>query len=127
VEEITAAIKSVHQNYYSWEWSWASGLLTQFYGKPVNRFTPGDVIAVTEKWLNSVLEIDRLLYQDAQKEFSMVKQTGFGIDGDRVIRQLDFDEVRGEFETHAEVSSIRDHMDRKTALGKQIIDAMNLL
>lgn len=127
VAEIGTAINYIHQSYYSWEWSWASGLLSQFYGKPVSRFTPEDVIAVTEKWLASVLEIDQLLYQDARKEFTTVKQTGFGIDGDRSVRQLDFDEVRGEFETHAEVTSILEHMERKSALGRQVIEVMRKL
>ena len=54
----------------------------------------------------------------------MIKQTGFGIDGDKLVRQLDFDEVRGEFETHAEVSSIRDHMAKKEALGHEVIAKM---
>ena len=50
--------------------------------------------------------------------------TGFGVDGDNTIRQLDFESVRGEFETHAEVSSIRDHMTKKEALGNSIIQIM---
>ncbi len=124
LEEIHAFIRSIHQNYYSYEWSWAVDVFTQFYKIPVAEFSAVDVIEVTNRWKTAVLEIDKLLYNDAKKEFSLIKQTGFGIDGDKVVRQLDFDEVRGEFETHAEVISIREHMDKKEALGSEIVAKM---
>jgi hypothetical protein len=124
MEAINAAIRSIHENYYTYEWSWAADLIAQFHPTPVAEFTPKDVIEVTKKWIKAVLEIDNLLYNDAKKEFSLIKQTGFGIDGDRTVQQLDFDEVRGEFETHAEVSSIRDHMAKKETLGYDVIAKM---
>lgn len=124
LEEVNSAIRSIHENYYTYEWSWAVDILEQFHQVPVKEFTPGDVIEITRKWMKAVLEIDHLLYNDAKKEFSLIKQTGFGIDGDKVVRQLDFDKVRGEFETHAEVNSIRDHMAKKEALGNEVIAKM---
>jgi len=127
LEEINASIRSIHGNYYSYEWSWAVDVLEEFYGKAVDEFTALDIIEITHRWMNAVLEIDKLLYEDAQKEFSLIKQTGFGVDGDRVVQQLDFENVRGEFETHAEVQAIRDHMAKKEALGRDVISQMERL
>ena len=127
LEEINASIRSIHENYYTYEWSWACDVIEEFYGTSVKDFTPKDVIAITQKWMKAVLDIDHMLYDDARKEFSLIKQTGFGVDGDRAVQQLDFDNVRGEFETHAEVSSIRDHMAKKEALGKDVISKMEKL
>jgi len=127
LEELNASIRSIHENYYTYEWSWAADVIEEFYGIAVSDFTPKDVIAITRKWINAVLDIDNLLYNDARKEFSLIKQTGFGVDGDRSAQQLDFDQVMGEFETHAEVSSIRDHMVKKEALGKSVVDMMEKL
>ncbi len=124
LEEVNTAIRSIHENYYTYEWSWAADVIAQFYKIPVTEFTPVDVIEVTKRWMKAVLEIDHLLYNDAKKEFSLIKQTGFGIDGDRAVQQLDFDKVRGEFETHAEVNSIREHMAKKEALGNEVIAKM---
>ena len=124
LEEINAAIRSIHDNYYTCEWSWAADIISQFYPKPVDEFLPEDVIEVTKRWMRAVLEIDHLLYNDAKKEFSLIKQTGFGIDGDRTVQQLDFNKVRGEFETHPEVNSIRDHMAKKKELGNEVIAKM---
>ena len=127
LEEINASIRSIHENYYTYEWSWAADVIEEFYGTSVKDFTPRDVIEITRKWMTAVLDIDKLLYDDARKEFSLIKQTGFGVDGDREIQQRDFDNVRGEFETHAEVSSIRDHMAKKETLGKEVISKMEKL
>jgi len=127
LEEINASIRSIHENYYTYEWSWAADVIQEFYGTTVKDFTPKDVILITQKWMKAVLDIDHMLYDDARKEFSLIKQTGFGVDGDRSVQQLDFENVRGEFETHAEVSSIRDHMAKKEALGKDVIAKMEKL
>ena len=124
LEEVHSSLRLIHRNYYTYEWSWAMDVLTHFYGKEVAEFLPADVIKVTQLWMKAVQEIDLLLYNDAKKEFSLIKQTGFGIDGDNLVRQLDFDEVRGEFETHAEVNSIREHMAKKEALGLEVIAKM---
>jgi hypothetical protein len=127
LEEINASIRTIHENYYTYEWSWAVDVIEDFYGTHVKDFTPKNVIEITQKWMKAVLDIDQLLYNDARKEFSLIKQTGFGLDGDRSVQQQDFDYVRGEFETHAEVSSIRDHMAKKEALGKDVISKMEKL
>jgi len=127
LEELNASIRSIHENYYTYEWSWAADVIEEFYGTSVNEFTTADVIEITTRWMKAVRDIDNLLYNDARKEFSLIKQTGFGIDGDRSDQQQDFDQVRGEFETHAEVCSIRDHMIKKEALGKVVIEKMEKL
>lgn len=124
LEEVNAVIRTIHANYYTYEWSWTVYVLEQFYGKKTDALSALDIIEIVNKWKIAVLDIDHSLYGDARKEFAMIKQTGFGVDGDNTIRQLDFESVRGEFETHAEVSSIRDHMTKKEALGNSIIQIM---
>ncbi len=124
LEHINTSIRSIHENYYTYEWSWASDIIEKFYGTAVTHLTPQDVITITKKWMKAVLDIDQLLYNDARKEFSLIKKTGFGVDGDKYAQQLDFEQVRGEFETHAEVSSIKDHMLKKEALGQEVIAKM---
>jgi hypothetical protein len=127
LEELNAMIRSIHTNYYTYEWSWTVDILEDFYGKQVNDFLPSDITEIVRRWKKAVLEIDQLLYDDARKEFAMIKQTGFGVDGDKLVRKLDFESVRGEFETHAEVSSIHDHMAKKEALGDEIIRMMEVV
>lgn len=122
LEEVNASLIALHSNYYNYEWTWAADILSEFYGKKINEFTASDVIAVVEKWKESVLEIDRMLYEDAKKEFSLTKMTGFGVDGQNGARELDFAQVRGEFEKNDTVKAIQAHMQTKESLGNGLIE-----
>ncbi|MBW6533617.1 MAG: DUF4954 family protein [Mariniphaga sp.] len=124
LEEVSAALVALHKNYYNYEWTWAADMFAGFYGKNIKEFTAQDVITVVEKWKESVLGIDRLLYEDAKKEFSLSKMTGFGVDGQNGARELDFAQVRGEFEKNDTVKAIQVHMKTKEALGNELIQRM---
>ena len=125
LEEVNSALAVLHKNYYNFEWTWVAAAFAEFYGKSVSEFTAADVIAVVEKWKKSVLEMDRFLYEDARKEFSMSKMIGFGVDGTNGAREEDFAQVRGEFESNKTVMIICEHMEKKEKLGTQIIAMMN--
>lgn len=127
LEEVNAGLAMLHKNYYNYEWTWAEDVLEKFYNKKLAELGPDDIISIVEKWKSSVLGIDRYLYEDAKKEFSMAKMTGFGVDGQNGARELDFAEVRGEFESNETVNAIRLHMDKKEALGNEIIEMMSKL
>ena len=125
LEEVNAGLAMLHKNYYNYEWTWAVEAFEKFYGKTVSTFQPEDVIRIVEKWKESVLGIDKFLYEDAKKEFSLAKMTSFGVDGQNGERELDFAEVRGEFEDNETVKAIHHHMGKKEALGSRIIELMN--
>nr|WP_319997367.1 DUF4954 family protein [uncultured Draconibacterium sp.] len=124
LEEVNSSLVTMHKNYYNFEWTWAVDVLESFYGKSISEFEASDVITIVKKWKESVLGIDRFLYEDARKEFSMSKMTGFGVDGQEGARELDFAEVRGEFEDNATVKEIKVHMEKKERLGSRVIEQM---
>ncbi len=124
LEEVNSALTALHKNYYNYEWTWALDVLDRFYCKHPHDFTAEDVIVIVEKWKDSVLGIDRFLYEDAQKEFSLNKMTGFGVDGRDEEREIDFAQVRGEFEKNETVKAIKVHMETKEALGNGLIERM---
>ncbi len=115
----------MHQSYYDWEWTWACERLEKEVGKPISEFTADDVRSMVEKWKKSVIDLDKMLYDDARKEFNLSSRTGFGIDGGEEIKKRDFEQVRGEFESNSVVSSIQDHITQKTALGDELIERIN--
>lgn len=124
LEKVNSALVTLHKNYYNYEWTWASDVMEQFCGKGTDEFTAEDVIVVVEKWKESVLGIDRYLYEDAKKEFSLTKMTGFGVDGQNGAKEQDFAQVRGEFEENETVKAIKVHMTTKEELGKSLIERM---
>ncbi len=125
IEEVAEAFRQMHNSYYDWEWAWALEMIEREEGKAVNNFTAVDVIMITEKWKKSVIYLDKLLYEDARKEFNLSSMTGFGIDGGEEIKKLDFEQVRGDFNSNKVVSAIQDHIRQKSALGDELIERVS--
>ena len=77
---------------------------------------------LVRKWKNSVVGLDNLIYEDARKEFSLSMMTSFGADGDEAQRKEDFMQVRGSFfESDPFVTSVKDHIRDKSALGDKVL------
>lgn len=124
IEGVAEAFKKMHDSYYKWEWTWACERIEEEEGKSVKEFTASDVIRIVEKWKKSVTDLDKMLYEDARKEFTLSSMTGFGIDGGEDIKRLDFEQVRGAFESNGVVAAIQDHIEQKSALGNELIERM---
>jgi len=128
LEQVDERFRLIYENYPQYEWAWAVDVLQKNLAKTIDEITPDDIIALTKKWKDAVLELDHLLYADARKEFAATAQIGFGIDGDEQIKHSDFAGVRGTFEEVSFVSEIKKHMAAKTELGNELISRMeNLL
>jgi hypothetical protein len=127
LEQIDERLRLIHENYPQYEWAWAADVLQKNLAKTIDKITPDDVISLTEKWKDAVVELDHLLYADAKKEFAAIAQIGFGIDGDEQIKHSDFAGVRGTFEKDSFVSEIQKHITTKTELGNELINRMGNL
>jgi carbonic anhydrase/acetyltransferase-like protein (isoleucine patch superfamily) len=127
LDQVTEAFRSVHENYPAFEWAWAAGVLQQQAGKTIDKITADDIIELTTKWKEAVVELDHKLYADAKKEFADTSQIGYGIDGDKQTKQGDFAQVRGIFEKDSFVSEIEKHIAGKTELGDELISRMEKL
>jgi hypothetical protein len=127
LEQLAEAFGAMHDNYPAYEWAWAADVIRQVLGRKIAEITADDVIELTTKWKNAVVELDHRLYADARKEFAATAQIGFGLDGDEEIKHLDFAAVRGTFEGNRFVSEIQEHITGKTMLGDELISRMEKL
>ena len=125
--DIEQVFKEMHANYYDYEWTWASELLTEKTGKKIEELTIDDISELIKKWKESVIGLDQMLYEDAKKEFSLDSMTGFGMDGNKTTQKLDFEKVRGNFESNDFVNEIVNHIQRKTLLGEQMIEKLTTI
>ena len=107
------------------EWTWVVENFSNWWGKEVGELTVADVEQIAERWWNSVTKLDRMLYDDARKEFSSVARIGFGVDSssDR-SRRSDFEHVRGDFERNPFVRMVLDHIESKTALYHDLLNRL---
>lgn len=127
LEDIQSRLEQMHANYYSYEWTWALDKLEQVWGCSVENVTLEQVRRAVEDWKKAVVGLDKMVYDDARKEFDLNSQTGFGVDGDREQAEADFEEVRGSFESNSFVKAVLEHIEKKTALGDKILGKLEQL
>lgn len=127
LEKLSEGFQSMHDRYPDYEWAWAAKVIEQQIGKPIGQITANDIIELTTRWKQAVVELDNTLYADAKKEFADIAQTGYGIDGDEETRHSDFAAVRGTYEKDSFVREIELHIATKTRLGDELIGRMENL
>lgn len=121
VDDMNKVFEQLHKDYYSLEWTWAWDKIRQYYGLTLESVTAQDVISIVKTWNEVVVELDKMIYEDAKKEFSLSSHTGFGVDGDKHQQKIDFEQVRGIFEENPFVETVLKHIDSKTKLGNKLI------
>ena len=95
--------------------------IQEFYGLNPETVTAQDVVTIVKAWQKAVVGLDKMVYEDAKKEFSLSSMTGFGVDGSRDDMKQDFEQVRGDFESNTFVTAVLKHIEDKTALGNELI------
>lgn len=122
------ALNNLHINYYRYEWTWAYQTMLEYYHLNPDAITIADLIRIVRQWKKSVVDLDEMLYADARKEFSLSAHTGFGFDGSsQHTVERDFEQVRGDFDTNPFVTATLEHIERKSALGDNIISMLEKL
>ena len=124
IGEVHEAFADMHAHYYEYEWTWAYDQYRDFFGVDMGAITKEDVIDIVKKWKEAVIGLDRQLYEDARKEFSLAAMTGFGADGSKIEKEQDFEQVRGDFESNSFVTAVLDHIRVKEALGNELIQRL---
>ncbi|MBQ5720156.1 MAG: DUF4954 family protein, partial [Alistipes sp.] len=56
--------------------------------------------------------------------FSLASRTGFGADGTRAEKDMDFEQVRGDFESNPFVRATLDHIEQKSALAEELLNRL---
>ena len=119
--KIQERLVEMHANYYSYEWTWALDKLEQVWGCSADQVSLEQIRQTIRQWEEAVVRLDRMVYDDARKEFDLNSQTGFGVDGDRQQAAADCEEVRGSFESNSFVKAVLEHIERKSALGEKML------
>jgi hypothetical protein len=124
IRDINSFIEDLHKNYYYYEWTWAYSKIKEFYNLDPETITVEQIQSIVRGWEEAVVGLDKMLYEDARKEFSLSAMTGFGADGNMDECRMDFEQVRGIFEINPFVSAVLKHIEVKTALGRELIERL---
>lgn len=127
IQEVGRRFQDMHRMYYDYEWNWAYQTACDYYSIDLSQVSKGQLMNLIQRWIDSVTALDRLVYEDARKEFSLSSMTGFGTDSDDTsVMEEDFYSVRGaSFDTDPFVLSVLDHIKTKSALAARVIDKLS--
>src|SRR5690554_3758512 len=125
--DLNALYRSWKDEYFTWAWNWIVPRLKSEVGLDVTVAGAAELAAFVEDWKKAVVELDEMMYRDARKEFTLKSQTGFGIDGSADTRASDFENVRGEFNSHPAVTDILEHIDKKSKLATLVKERLERL
>ena len=101
--------------------------VTLLIAKKIDEILPSDITSVLEKWIESITELHKLLYNDAKKEFDVNAQIGFGTDGNEDEKKADFINVRGHLEENPFIKYLKNDTHEKTSLAKELINRISLI
>ena len=128
VNQVNERFADIHSKYYYYEWKWAYKAIMDYYDVDLTTITAEKLRELVNRWKESVVGLDNLIYEDARKEFSLSAMTSFGADGDEAQRKEDFMQVRGSFfEADPFVKSVKEHIRSKSALGDQVLEILHHL
>lgn len=103
-EVLNSRIAALHLGYYHYEWRWASKAMEEYYGFRLSELTVSELSGLIHRWRDSVVALDKLLYEDARKEFSLSGMP--------------------DFESDPFVRSVKDHIEVKSSLAAQVLDKL---
>lgn len=124
LDEINKVFANLHESYYELEWNWAWDKIKEYFNVNLETITAKDIISIVEKWKDAVVSLDRMIYDDAKKEFSLPTRISFGLDGNKRDQKIDFEQVRGVFEKNPFVEAVLQHIELKTKLGDDTIEKL---
>ena len=97
-------IAALHDEYYHYEWRWACKAMGEYYGLRLAELSASELSKLIHRWRESVVTLDRLLYEDARKEFSLSGMP--------------------DFESDPFVRSVKEHIEVKSSLADQVLEKL---
>jgi len=127
LSELNNLFHKWREMYFVWAWNWIVPRLKSEKGIDIETVTVRRLIEFINEWKDAVISLDKMMYEDAKKEFTLKSQTGFGIDGAEDTRLSDFENVRGEFTSHKAVTDIIEHIEKKRNSAEKVINKLKKL
>ncbi|MEN6383954.1 MAG: DUF4954 family protein [Phycisphaerales bacterium] len=121
IAEISNSLQTCFNQYKENKWSWACEKINNIMK---NNCDTENVIKIIENWVFANHKLYELIIQDAQKEFDVQPRLGFGIDGDKAVRDADFDAVRGTLETNSFVKELKRRQENVSKTSKEWIEKL---
>ncbi len=123
-KELSEAWKKVYDLYKSDEWDWIAAMFYRRYSINVNAISESQLKSLLDNHKTYLREAITIFENDVRKEFSIDKQVSYGID-DPLMRQEDFNAVRGTIDDNTFVVNYRNSTNQKLDLIDSVINIID--
>jgi hypothetical protein len=127
LEETRMELERIHALYPQFTWTWTLELLSQRFGTDLAKITREELAEWVTTWENESIRLDKMILNDATKEFDDSSKIGFGIDGDAEVVQKDFEAVRGRPEENSFIQGLGEEILRIQARASSLRSRLDLL
>ena len=97
----------IHAHYAEDEWAWVKAAYLRLTGVNLEKATATELADVADSLLVNRKEFLEAVLVDAIKEFDDLSAMGFGTDGTAEVQRLDFQAVRGDYDSNKFVVQLR--------------------
>ncbi len=112
LDEVSSGLERIHTSYEGYSWDWTTKLLSDMYDIDVRKIEPEQLIELVTKWESNSIKLDKMILNDANKEYDITSKIGFGIDGNDEVMNQDFDAVRGTLEENKFIAGLKKEMEQ---------------
>jgi hypothetical protein len=97
ITELNKSLLDIFTDYSKYAWEWSAALIGRQFGTEMDNIPISSLIQIITEWKINAVKFNNMILKDAEKEFDASARLGFGIDGDEITREKDFEVVRGRY------------------------------
>jgi NDP-sugar pyrophosphorylase family protein len=112
LDDILSGLSQIHDSYELFAWNWTTGVIEELQGIDIGRADTGQLIELINQWETDFIRLDKMILNDAAKEFDTTSRIGFGIDGDEEVVKQDFEAIRGKAVDNKFIAGINREIDQ---------------
>ena len=109
---INNALFALDRQYHQLEWEYCKNKIKEYLDIDPGEIEAGQMISMIDEWKNNLLKQYDLILKDAEKEFDQNRRIGYGIDGDELIKDADFNAVRGSYEENKFIRELKEASEK---------------
>jgi hypothetical protein len=114
IDKLRSALSALHAEYAEYEWAYVYDLFRRETGVAPGALAREKALEMVEEWRALSRQMQGLVLADAEKEFDVPSQIGYGLDGAAGDLLADFTAVRGTRENNKVLVSLRKQADEFT-------------